>query len=176
MASFETPMYVTNCFLPTEFNILVIYLSIHLSTYPPTHLSVLSFYPSIIYHLLLWIGSNAICVNSAPQITQELAHLPVQHWGSLPPVGFDWWNKVACSQSLGREIVGLQISPVRDLEREGVFLKSPWLGSRDQTEGSRRKRIQPRKNQGSSLRGHFHNWVRDSKSGPAFEPLRTYLT
>lgn len=45
---------------------------------------------------MLWIGSNAIRVNSTPEITQELA--------CLPPVGFEWEIKLVTANSgTGRE-------------------------------------------------------------------------
>jgi hypothetical protein len=42
------------------------------------------------------------CVNLVPKIAREATQPHTGHWGTLPPVGFDW-NKVAGSPWLGRE-------------------------------------------------------------------------
>jgi hypothetical protein len=39
---------------------------------------------------MLWIVSNAICVNLAPQITWEFSSLCVRHLLSLSPAGSNW--------------------------------------------------------------------------------------
>ena len=48
-------------------------------------------FASLLFETLLWIGSNAICVNLAPKITWEPARLPVRSRGSLILVGFKKW-------------------------------------------------------------------------------------